>query len=350
MSNLLPCPLPILQAPMAGISTPQLAAAVSAAGGLGALGLGASTPERARALITQTRALCPDPLHVNFFCHAPPARDPEREAAWIARARPIFTRLGAAPPENLREIYPSFRDEDGYLSLLLDLRPEVISFHFGLPRPAQIRALRETGATLLASATSPEEAQQIARAGLDGVIAQGWEAGGHRGIFDADAPDARLSTTALLRALIRDPPLPVIAAGGLMRGNDIRHALDLGACAAQLGTAFLACPESAASPAHRAALHSGDTTMTRVISGRPARGLRNALTDWGAGAETPDIPAYPCAYDLAKSLHTAASAQGDPGFGAHWAGTAAAQSRALPAGQLTRLLATEADLPLLCGR
>lgn len=334
--------LPILQAPMAGVSTPDLAAAVSKAGALGALGLGASSVEAARQAIVQTRDRTGAAFNVNFFCHAPPLRDARIEQAWIDRARPVFAGFDAVPPTALHQIYDSFRDNDDLLRLVLDLRPAVASFHFGLPRPAQITAMKQAGIVLLASATSVAEARQIAAAGLDAVVAQGWQAGGHRGMFDPDADDGRLATLELTRRLVRDGALPVIAAGGLMDGRDIRDALDQGAVAAQLGTAFILCPESAADAAYRARLgQGGDTRMTRAISGRPARCLVNRFTEWAKDAAPGQVPAYPCAYDLGKALNAAARARGEPGFGAQWSGTEAGRARTLPAADLVALLAAE---------
>lgn len=334
--------IPLLQAPMAGVSTPAMAAAVSEAGGLGALGLGAATAGAAADAIAETRARTGRPFNVNLFCHEPARRDPEIERAWIARAAPLFAAYDAAPPTALDEIYLSFRVDDAMLAVLLAARPAVVSFHFGLPRPDQIDALRASGALLLASATAPGEARAIERAGLDAVVAQGWSAGGHRGIFDPAGSDDRLDTEALTRALVRETRLPVIAAGGLMDGADIRRALGWGAVAAQLGTAFVACPESAADDAFRTRLAAGGATvMTPVISGRPARCLSNRFTEWGADVPASAVPAYPCAYDLGKALNAAAKVAGEGGFGAQWAGTGAGRARALPAGELVARLAEE---------
>jgi nitronate monooxygenase len=336
--------LPILQAPMAGVSTPEMAAAVSEAGGLGALGLGAETVEGAARMMAATRALTARPIHVNLFCHAPATARPHIEAQWIARLQPAFAALEAQPPAALHEIYQSFRGHDAMTALLLDLRPAVVSFHFGLPNEDQIAALRQAGILLLASATSLPEAETIAAAGLDGIIAQGHEAGGHRGMFDPDAADDRLGTFALTRLLVRRLTLPVIAAGGIMDGAGIAAALRLGAAAAQLGTAFVGCPESAADAGYRKAL-AGDaahhTVMTRAISGRPARCLANRFTQWGDGIPPKEIPDYPIAYDLGKALHAAGKAKGEVGFGAQWAGQGAPLARTLPAGELVRVLAAE---------
>lgn len=175
--------LPIIQAPMAGVSTPEMAAAVSNAGGLGSIGIGAADPEPARTMIRAVRALTDRPFNVNVFCHAPAAPDPAREATWVARLAPEFARYGAAPPPRLREIYTSFVTDAATQTVLLEEKPPVVSFHFGLPARSVIDALRQAGIVLLASATNPAEGTAVA-AGIDAVVAQGYEAGGHRGIFD----------------------------------------------------------------------------------------------------------------------------------------------------------------------
>lgn len=350
----MPCPrhlldllgirLPIIQAPMAGVSSPAMAAAVSAAGGLGSIGVGATDAAGAREMIAAVRARHLGPLNVNLFCHRPAVADASIEAAWIDRFRPMFTELEAQPPAELTEIYRSFVADDDMLAMLLAERPPVVSFHFGLPSEAAIRALREAGIILLASATSLAEARAASAAGVHAVVAQGWEAGGHRGSFDPEAPDDRIGTFALTRMLVRMIDRPVIAAGGIMDGAGIAAALKLGASAAQLGTAFIGCAESLADAGYRAAL-AGDavhhSVMTRAISGRPARGLANRFTALGEGIARRDIPAYPIAYDLGKALHAAGRARGEFGFGAHWAGQGAPLARALPAARLIELLAAE---------
>lgn len=336
--------LPIIQAPMAGVSTPAMAAAVSRAGGLGSLGIGAANVDDARRMIEETRRIHRGPLNVNVFCHAPASADASVETRWIERFGPAFAEFGAMPPSHLREIYRSFVDDPAMLSMLIETRPSVVSFHFGLPADDMVRALREAGIVLLATATSPDEACAIADAGVDAIVAQGWEAGGHRGVFDPSARDDRLGTAALVRLLVRCSDLPVIAAGGIMDGAGIAAMLRLGAAAVQLGTAFVSCDESAADAGYRAALGSdaaGHTTMTRVVSGRPARCLRNRFTELGEGIDARAIPAYPVAYDLGKALHAAARAKGEYGFGAQWAGQGAPLARAMPAARLVAELETE---------
>lgn len=338
--------LPIVQAPMAGTSTPALAAAVSNAGALGSIGLAATDAAGARAMIEALRAQTDMAFNVNVFVHAPPRRDPAREAAWLAEMAPLFARFGAPPPAGLRVIYRSFAEDDDMLRTLVALAPPVVSFHFGLPDADRIAALRQAGCVLLATATSLTEARAAEMAGIDAIVAQGYEAGGHRGVFDPDAPDDRLGTMALARLLASRCRLPVIAAGGIMDGQGIRAALDLGAAAAQLGTAFVGCPESSADDAYRAALAgsgSEHTVMTPAISGRPARCLANAFTAWAATAGA-RVPAYPVAYDAGKALNAAAKAAGEHGFGAQWAGQGAPLARALPAAELVALLAREAGL------
>lgn len=336
--------IPIVQAPMAGTSSPEMAAAVSNAGGLGSIGVGATDASGARAMIEAVRTGSDRPFNVNLFVHRNPEPDPAREAAWIAALAPLFHSFGAEPPPALTAIYRSFAREDEMLAMLIETAPPVVSFHFGLPDAARIAALKRAGCQLWSTATNLAEAQAAKAAGIDAIVAQGWEAGGHRGCFDPEAPDDRLGTMALTRLLVTRSGLPVVAAGGIMDGRGIRAALDLGAAAAQMGTAFIGCPESLADGGYRAALQSEaawHTTMTRAISGRPARCLANRFTAWGAG-DVPPLPAYPMVYDAGKALNAAARASGEPGFGAQWAGQGAPLARAMPAAELVALLWEEA--------
>jgi nitronate monooxygenase len=337
---------PIIQAPMAGTATPALAAAVSNAGGLGSLGIGASTPAQARQMIEHTRALTAAPFNVNVFCHAPARRDAAREAAWLQHLAPLFQQVGATLPAALNEVYRSFVGDDEVFEMLLQQRPAVVSFHFGLPPREHIAALQRVGCVTLATATNLDEAAQIEAAGVDAIVAQGIEAGGHRGLFDPEAgDDQRWSTAVLLRLLRQRTRLPLIAAGGIMDGAGIRAMLDLGAAAVQMGTAFILCPESSASPAYREQLkdarRAARTQLTAVLSGRPARGLVNRLIEHGEAPGSPPPAAYPLAYDAAKQLHAAAAAQGRHEFAAHWAGQGAPLARELPAAQLVALLVDE---------
>ena len=332
---------------MAGVSTPALAAAVANAGGLGSISVGTVAPETARDMIAEVRAETGGAFNVNLFCHPPAKADAAREQAWLERLAPEFARFGSTPPQGLREIYRSFIDDEAVLAMLLEVRPPVVSFHFGLPDAARIAALRAAGIVLVAAVTDPAEGRMAADAGLDAVVAQGYEAGGHRGAWDADAPDDRLGTMALTRLLSLRLDIPVIAAGGIMDGAGIAAALLLGAAAAQLGTAFIACPESSADAAWREALlgpGAEHTVMTRAISGRMARCLANRFTALGHGIDRQHIPAYPIAYDAGKAFHAAAKAAGETGFGAQWAGQGAPLARALPAAELMARLGRELAL------
>lgn len=336
--------LPIIQAPMAGVSSPAMAAAVSDAGGLGSIGVGATDARGAQAMVAEVRARTARPFNVNLFVHAPARADASVEAAWIERLRPRFQAVGAEPPAWLGEIYRSFVEDDAMLAMLVEARPAVVSLHFGLPEADRMRALRDAGIVLLASVTNLDEARRAAEAGVHALVAQGYEAGGHRGVFDPDAPDDQLGTLALTRLLATRLDLPVVAAGAIMDGAGIGAALALGAAAAQLGTAYVAADESLADAGYRAALFSEaarHTVMTRAISGRPARSLANAFTALGAEIPAGEVPAYPIAYDLGKALHAAAKRAGEFGYGAQWAGQGAPLARAMPAGELTRTLARE---------
>ncbi|MEG8042507.1 nitronate monooxygenase [Sphingomonas sp. LR59] len=347
MLNRLNITFPIVQAPMAGVSTPVLAATVSNAGGLGSIGVGATDANGARAMIEETRARIDridGAFNVNLFVHGSATADPERERVWLEWLAPLFAEFDAEPPKALRTIYKSFADDADMLETLLALKPPVVSFHFGLPSADTLSALRTRGIYLLATATSLEEARAIEAAGINAIVAQGIEAGGHRGVFDPAKLDDALGTLALTRLLVRKTKLPVVAAGGIMDGAGIAAALDLGAVAAQLGTAFVPCPESAADDAYRAALTGPGayhTTLTPLISGRPARAIANrftALVEHLSGRLPPD---YPIAYDAGKALHAAAKARGEHGFGAQWAGQGAPLSRALPATTLIETLVGE---------
>jgi nitronate monooxygenase len=342
--SLLGIELPIVQAPMAGTSTPELAATVSNAGGLGSLGVGAMTARAVASAVAAFRARCSGSLNINVFCHAPARPDAARQAAWLARLRPEFESVQATAPTSLSEIYRSFVVDGPMLATILEAKPAVVSFHFGLPPAACIRALREAGIVLLGTATNLAEARASVSAGVQVIVAQGYEAGGHRGVFDPDGPDDQLGTFALTRLLTRKLDVPVIAAGGIMDGHGIAAALRLGASAAQLGTAFVGSDESAADAGYRAALFSdaaSHTVMTRAISGRPARCLANRFTALGARVSPEQIPCYPIAYDAGKALNTAAKSAGESGYGAQWAGQGAPLARSLPAARLMAALVDE---------
>ena len=320
---------PIIQAPMAGVSSPAMAAAVTNAGGMGSLGVGAMSAESARAAIHETRALTDGPFNINVFCHASAERDENTEAAWLEAMAPVFQRFGTAPPKALAEIYDSFLTNAAMQEMLVEEAPAVVSFHFGLPEAKVVAALKSKGCLLFASATSVAEAQACQAVGVDAIVAQGIEAGGHRGIFDPAGSDDQLSTLELVAQIAAAIDIPLIAAGGIMTGADVSRTLALGASAAQLGTAFIACDESLADPAYRAALRYPDAhpaTLTAAVSGRPARCLRNGYIHWTESTRA-TVPAYPVAYDAAKALAAAAKAAGTSGFGAQWSGAGGLQAR-----------------------
>jgi nitronate monooxygenase len=280
-------------------------------------------------------------LNVNVFTHVTPRRDPRRESSWLRSLAPLFGEFAAEPPTTLDEIYRTFDDEPELLEVLTAHRPPVVSFHFGLPRVSSLRALKDYGACLMATATSVNEARRLEAAGIDVIIAQGFEAGGHRGTF-ADEPDECLSTFTLLPRLVAAVDVPVVAAGGITNGAGMAAALALGASGVQLGTVFVDCPESAAGEAYRQALRAdGRTTaMTAAFSGRRARGLVNRFVREMGGRES-EVPDYPVAYDAAKQLAAAAMARGSNEFTAMWAGQGPMRAAPLPATQLTRALAEE---------
>jgi len=342
--DLLGIQFPIIQAPMAGVSTPEMAAAVMNAGGLGSLGFGATDAATARGMIRAVRERSTGSLNVNVFCHPPAKPDASAEAAWIERLRPEFERFGARPPRQLTAIYKSFLEDEAMLAMLLEEKPRVVSFHFGVPPQKTLRQLLDVGIVLLGCATTVKDALILQEAGIHAVVAQGYEAGGHRGLFAVDGRDDQLGTLTLTRLLATRLTVPVIAAGGIMDGNQIRAALILGASAAQLGTAFIACSESQADAGYRAALRSEaayHTVMTRAISGRPARALNNRFTQLAANASADQIPCYPIAYDAAKALHAAAKARGEYAYGAQWAGQGAPMIREGSAAELVTGLVSQ---------
>nr|WP_275666972.1 nitronate monooxygenase [Dyella terrae] len=336
--------VPIVQSPMAGVSSPAMAAAVSNAGGLGSLGVGAMTAEKARGVIHAFRQLSKGPLNINVFAHRPAHADAVKETAWLARLTPEFTRFGATPPASLKEIYTSFLVDEAMLAMLVAERPTVVSFHFGVPLPDQVKALHDAGVFLIGSATNVQEAKALEAAGMDAIVAQGYEAGGHRGMFDPDAEDSRLGTFALTRLLVENVSVPVISAGGIMDGAGIAAVLKLGAAAAQLGTAFIGADESLADAGYRKALASDAayaTVVTRAVSGRPARSLASLFTRLGASVPDADVPDYPIGYDAGKALNAAGRAAGEPGYGAHWAGQGAPLARTMSSHALMETLIAE---------
>ena len=332
---------PIFLAPMAGVSTPELAAEVSNQGGLGSLGLGANTVSTAREQILKTQHLTDHPFQVNFFCHDTVAVNDTANQVWIEHLRPEFEKFNAEVPKTLKCVYPSFKDNDDFLNLVLDTQPKAVSFHFGIPHPHQIQQLKDAGIITMVSATNLTEAKAIEAAGIDFIIAQGIEAGGHRGIFNANI-DAAIQSADLVQLIKQHCTLPVVVAGGIMNGQHAKAMFKLGADAVQLGTAFVQCKSSNANAAYRKALFDHPMTqITASISGRPARGLMNT---WAKEIDTPtrsQVAPYPYAYDLAKQLNVLAVQHGNVGYGAFWAGSNVAYIRELEAQDLINQLVLE---------
>jgi nitronate monooxygenase len=331
---------PVVQAPMAGLSTPALAAAVSEAGGLGSLGAAALGPEELVEQARAVRELTDRPFNLNFFCHRTPSLDAAAAARERARLAPLYAELGLGePPE---PFVPPLEFDTARLEAVLEIRPAVASFHFGLPDATAVDALHGAGCRVLSSATTVAEAEDLAARGADVVIAQGAEAGGHRGSFLVAGDDGPVGTLALVPQVVDAVEVPVIAAGGISDGRGLAAALALGAAGAQLGTAFLACPEAAVHPLHRAALRSAraeDTTITRAFSGRPARALRNRAVE-EAGDDPLDFPAQ---FSIMAQLGIAAAERGSPDFLTLWAGEAAPLAVELPAAELVARIAGEAE-------
>lgn len=339
--------LPIIQAPMAGPVFADMVIAVAEAGGLGSLPTATMSVDEARAQLEIIRQQTGKPINVNFFCHEPPQEDPAREEKWRARLKPYYAEFGidAASPIPTSNRAPF---DEAMCRLVEEWKPEIVSFHFGLPEPALLRRVRGAGAKIISSATSVDEAEWLEAHGCDAIIAQGAEAGGHRGIFLSADPlkDAgtQAGTMALVPQIVDAVKVPVIAAGGISDARGIVAAFALGAAAVQIGTAYLFCPEARVSAPHRAALRQAKdnvTALTNVFTGRPARGILNrAMRE--LGPLTADAPAFPLAGGALAPLKAKAEGQGSGDFGSLWSGQAARLGRELPAGDLTRLLAAEA--------
>ena len=348
LQNLLGIDLPIIQAPMAGVQGSALAIAVSNAGGLGSLPCAMLTPQTLRAELEAIRVGTARPYNVNFFCHEPPLPDVAREAAWRAAIAPWYAEFGIDPAQApAGSARAPFSDEAA--DVLAEFRPAVVSFHFGLPAPRLLARVRAWGAKVLASATTVEEARWLASRGVDAIIAQGLEAGGHRGMFLATDPATQVGTFALLPQVVRAVDVPVIAAGGIADAAGVTAALALGAAGVQVGTAYLLCPEATTSAVHRAALKNDgacDTALTNVFSGRPARGIVNRLMR-ELGPMSTLAPAFPLASAAVAPLRAAAEARGSGDFSPLWCGQNPSGCREVPAATLTRELA--AGVPRLHG-
>lgn len=341
--DLLGIELPIVQSPMAGANLSDMVIAVSEAGGLGSLPCALLSPDKAREELARIRQYTKKPINVNFFCHRAPEVDAGQEAAWKERLKDYYRELGLDPdaptPPSSRAPF-----DESFLSLVEEFRPEVVSFHFGLPQEALLKRVKDTGAKVLSSATTVAEARWLEDRGCDAIIAQGFEAGGHRGIFLTDDISTQVGTMALVPQVVDAVKVPVIAAGGIADARGIVAALALGASAVQIGTAYLFTPEATIAPLHRQALkgaQNDQTALTNVFTGRPARGIVNRVMR-EVGPIAPAAPQFPLAGGALAPLRQKSEPLGSDDFMSLWSGQAARLARELPAGELTRTLAQEA--------
>ena len=337
---------PIIQAPMAGASTPEMAAAVSNAGGLGSLAAAYSTPQQIREMVARTRQLTDQPFNVNLFAiEFPPA--PEDVSAALALVAPFYQELGLGEPT--RPFAGTTFTEQA--EVLLELEIPVFSFTFGVPSPAIMQAFKTKGTQIIGTATTVAEGMILEKAGVDAIVAQGSEAGAHRGTFHHPFEQAMVSTMALVPQLARSVSVPVIASGGIMNGQGIRAALELGASAVQLGTAFLVCPESSIPECYKQAVQNAtddSTQITRAFSGRPARGIRNRFML--AGESQPEaVLAFPWQNNLTRPMRNAAAKANNPEMLSLWAGQAASLARPMKAADLVKILASEAGFTAVEG-
>ena len=340
LGELLNIDLPVIQAPMAGVQGSELAVAVSNAGGLGSLPCAMLGVDALRAELTAIRARTDKPFNVNFFCHERPRVDAGRDAAWRAALRPYYDELGVDPQS--AGAGPSRAPfDDAAAAVLAEFEPPVVSFHFGLPSHELLGQVRRWGAKILASATTVDEARWLEARGIDAIIAQGLEAGGHRGMFLTDDLDTQAGTFALVPQVAAAVKVPVIAAGGIAGPEAVEAAIALGAAGVQVGTAYLLCPECTTSPVHRAALKSESsrvTAITNVFSGRPARGIVNrAVRELGPISAV--APPFPLAAAATTPLRAKAESLGSGDFSPLWAGQNKTGCREVSAGLLTRALA-----------
>lgn len=332
--------LPIIQAPMAGSQASAMAIAVSNAGGLGSLPCAMLTPDSMRVELTAIRAGTSKPYNVNFFCHVPPAPDAARENKWRTELAPYFAEYGIDPKGIAAGAGRSPFTAEA-LEVLTEFKPAVVSFHFGLPAPELVAGVKRWGAKVLSSATTVAEAQWLEAHGVDAIIAQGLEAGGHRGIFLSDDLTSQVGLFCLLPQIVRAVKVPVIAAGGIADAQGVAAVLAMGAAAAQIGTAYLLCPESLSSPIHRAALKSDaakHTALTNLFTGRPARGILNRVMR-ELGPISASAPAFPTATAAIMPLRAKAEAKGLGDFSPLWSGQNPSGCKEIPAAQLTRELA-----------
>jgi nitronate monooxygenase len=338
---------PLVLAPMAGISTVELAASVCAAGGLGSIGCAWMQPELAAKTIQALRALTDKPINVNFFCHVEAKADADREQAWRDRLSPYYCELGIDPdlPHPRVDVAPF---DDAMCRIVEDSKPEVVSFHFGLPDPALVARVKAADCRVMASATTVAEALWLEARGADIIVAQGYEAGGHRGMFLGPnlnrASASQPGTLALVPQVVDAVGVPVVAAGGIADGRGIAAAFALGAAGTQMGTAYLLCPEAATPSLYRDALrhaHADATFLTNVFTGRPARILVNRLA-LEVGPISDALPDFPLPLGELAPLRAMAEQQGNSDFTPFWSGQASPLGREMPAEALTLKLAEEA--------
>jgi nitronate monooxygenase len=340
LRRLLGIELPLIQAPMAGVQVSALAIAVSNAGGLGSLPCAMLSLEVMRKELAAIKAGTSKPYNVNFFCHSPPVPSTQREAAWRSALSPYYKEYGidaGSIPAGPGRAPFSAEAAD----VLEEFKPPVVSFHFGLPSADLLARVRSWGAKILCSATTVDEARWLEARGVDAVIAQGSEAGGHRGIFLSDDLSTQVGTFALVPQVARAVKVPVIAAGGIADADGVAAAIALGAAGVQVGTAYLLCPEATTSALHRAALKSDaarETALTNLFTGRPARGIVNRIIT-ELGAINPAAPAFPLATSAIAPLRAKAEAQGKGDFSPLWSGQNASGCKEVPAADLTRELA-----------
>ncbi|HEU4328354.1 MAG TPA: nitronate monooxygenase [Roseiflexaceae bacterium] len=340
LQQLLGIDLPIIQAPMAGVQGGPLAVAVSSAGGLGSLPCAMLGLDAMRQELAFISAQTARPFNVNFFCHTQPEPSAEREARWRAALAPFFAEFGVDP-----ETIPAGPGRAPFSSdvaeVLAEWRPAVVSFHFGLPPADLLARVRSWGAKILSSATTVAEARWLEAHGVDAVIAQGLEAGGHRGMFLSEDLNTQVGTFALVRQIVQAVRVPVIAAGGIADAQGVAAALALGAAGVQVGTAYLLCPEATTSAVHRAALQSEAarvTALTNLFTGRPARGIVNRIMR-ELGPVHDAAPPFPLAASAIAPLRARAERLGSGDFSPLWAGQNTAGCREVAAGLLTRELA-----------
>ena len=341
LQTLLGVELPIIQAPMAGSQGSALAVAVSGAGGLGSLPCAMLGPEAMRNELAAIRRQTTRPYNVNFFCHAQPEPSAEREAIWRQALSPYFIEFGIdvnAIPAGPGRLPFSAEAAD----VLEEFKPAVVSFHFGLPTPDLLARVRKWGAKILSSATTVEEARWLEARGVDAVIAQGLEAGGHRGMFLSDDAGTQVGTFALVPQVVRAVRVPVIAAGGIADARGVAAAMALGAAGVQVGTAYMLCPEATTSAVHRAALKSDAarvTALTNLFTGRPARGIVNRIMR-ELGPMSPATPAFPLAAAAIAPLRAKAESLGSGEFSPLWAGQNPSGCKEVSASLITRELAS----------